>query len=339
MEHIFYTKKTCYDKFVKILYSKGLQQESEKDENPSKRCRSDRLTPAEPTVSSVKWFYGDKCQMCGHVRKRESGKLAFPNKIVTTDAEEVIKNHTKAKRPDLYSKIETYDLIAHEFKIHRSCYRMLTHDSISEEENCPSTSNTTPSPSQEPSLVSETEPCPMVPAGHSKTSQGDNSFSNAEEEGSNFDKVVEHINQFVIEQQATSMKTLHTIYGGKVNDKRYRGKLKLLIKNKFSDEVIFFRSSYHRLEVIISKVAVIQNFHDVSNKDIYLKKAADYLQQDILKYAEEVPSESIWPPTANSLLSEDRHLPKSLVSFLEKLLSKTDTHHKVSPTVLHLVES
>ena len=54
-------KKPCYDKFVKILYSKGLQQESEKDENPSKRYRSDRLTPAEPTVPSVKWFYGDKC--------------------------------------------------------------------------------------------------------------------------------------------------------------------------------------------------------------------------------------------------------------------------------------
>ena len=124
-----------------------------------------------------------------------------------------------------------------------------------------------------------------------------------------------------------------------MDDKRYRGKLKLLIKNKFSDEVIFFRSSYHEPEVIISKVAVIQNFHDVSSKDIYLKKAADYLQQDILKYAEEVPSESIWPPTANSLLLEDRHLPESLVSFLEKLLSKTDTHHKVSPTVLRLVES
>ena len=104
--------------------------------------------------------------MCGHLRKRESGKLTFPNQIITTDAaEEVIKNHTKAKRPDLYSKIESYDLIAHKFKIHRSCYRMLTRNSISKQENCPSTSNTTPSPSEEPSLISETETCPMVP-GH-----------------------------------------------------------------------------------------------------------------------------------------------------------------------------
>jgi len=54
-------------------------------------------------------------------------------------------------------------------------------------------------------------------------------------------------------KKAASMKTLHKIHGLKVNDSRYRSKLKQRIQKEFGDQLFLFLSSKHNLpEVIVS---------------------------------------------------------------------------------------
>ena len=72
----------------------------------------------------------------------------------------------------------------------------------------------------------------------------------------NFAAVNEMILRDVIEMgKVVSMKILHQVYGGNVDDKRYRGKLKMMIMKKFPKEILFVQCSNNAVEVVINAEA------------------------------------------------------------------------------------
>ena len=81
--------------------------------------------------SPVAWLFPEECNICNKTRIKSKGKVETPDKIATLSAERTIKESAKQKDPDFHSKIVYVDLIAKEFKYHRTCYRNFTRDYLS----------------------------------------------------------------------------------------------------------------------------------------------------------------------------------------------------------------
>ena len=76
-----------------------------------------------------------------------------------------------------------------------------------------------------------------------------------------------------------------------------------------------------------------------SNSNECIKKAAEYLREDIIKYSESLP-ELCWPPNINELPADERTMPPSLITFLRHMLKTTDKHNIIrSSNALRLIDS
>ena len=76
-------------------------------------------------------MFPEECDICNKIRIKSKGRVETPDKIAALSAERTIKESAKQKDPDFHSKIVYVDLIAKEFKYHRTCYRNFTRDYLS----------------------------------------------------------------------------------------------------------------------------------------------------------------------------------------------------------------
>ena len=93
---------------------------------------------------------------------------------------------------------------------------------------------------------------------------------------------------------------------GYKEDTGYRGKLKSRIENEFKDQIMFLQPQGNIPSVVINANVSLSEIN-FSNSNECIKKAAEYLREDIIKYSESLP-ELCWPPTINELSADERHL-------------------------------
>ena len=73
-------------------------------------------------------MFPEEFYICNKTRMKSKGNVETPNKIATLSAEITNKESEKQKDPDFHSKIAYVDIIAKEFKNHRTCYCIFTRD-------------------------------------------------------------------------------------------------------------------------------------------------------------------------------------------------------------------
>ena len=80
-------------------------------------------------------FVSKKCNICKKTRIKPKGKAETPDEIATLSAETTIKVSAKQKNRDSHSKIAYVNLIEMESTYHRTCYRNLTREYLSNSAN------------------------------------------------------------------------------------------------------------------------------------------------------------------------------------------------------------
>ena len=140
-----------------------------------------------------------------------------------------------------------------------------------------------------------------------------------------FDAVKTFIQEQVIDlNQAVSMEKLHLMYkDGHAGDKRYHGKLKQKLQDYFQESITFITINGKTPQVIINSKGLSESTM-IKNKDIVIKYATQYIQEDIHKFAKELPELS-WPPTISELETQDQNIPHTVTEFFETLL-KSQSH-------------
>ena len=119
--------------------------------------------------------------------------------------------------------------------------------------------------------------------------------------------------------KAISMKVIHELYSdGHHWDTRYRSKLKQRILKEFPGLLYFLKINNNSPEVVVSKEG-IESITTPDEKSSVVRKAAQFIREDILKFCDET-KESQWPPSIQELQGRNQDIPKSVLSFLENLL-------------------
>ena len=126
--------RACYKRFVSIVWNSQRRDTSSTadftESTTSQRRSSERLSSPDG-AGSVRWFFPkDKCGICGNQTKRihkrrDEGRDYL---VLCEDpyVEEDIKEQIRTRQPDLYAKIGSDDLIAHEFRYHSRCHLKFT---------------------------------------------------------------------------------------------------------------------------------------------------------------------------------------------------------------------
>ena len=237
--------------------------------------------------------------------------------VTTIEACETIKSYAQVKNPAMYAEIHDIDLIAKEFKFHRNCYSKYTHGFSSSYRESFSAS------------------CSVS----ASTLNSDLQDRESDPPSNNFNAVTEYIKcNILMSRQVVSIKVLHGIYGGDVNDTRYRAKLKKLILAEFPETLIFFQPQHNVPEVVISVDAALNEGLQSANKYECIRRASEFLKHDILEFAKQLPDLS-WPPTIDELVSNERNPPESLVTFLQNLLKERDHSVWRSNSIPRLIDS
>jgi formyltetrahydrofolate synthetase len=95
------------------------------------------------------------------------------------------------------------------------------------------------------------------------------------------------------------------VYGLDKEDSRLRGKVKQMLLQEFTNELLFVTVSNNDAQVVISKNVLTNATKDsfmMQNKDFVLKEAAKFIKHDILALIQSVP-DLPWSPTVDSLQS------------------------------------
>lgn len=292
--------RQCYQKFTNAV--SVLKRKKVSNDAPDKRQRRSGQLPAT--------LFPDICMKCKSSKPiTVKGKKYFPKNILTISACDSIKRAAKLHNDeDLLVLVADEDLIAREFKMHEKCYRdytrICTKQNTNVESNCTSTND-----------------------------ENDDSKKR-------FEYLCQFVQNRIIDgEQSLSIKLLTEVYGLDEEDCRMRGKVKQMLMKHFEGELLFVTVATNEAQVVLSK-NVLTNTKKVSflkqNKDFVLKEAAKVIKDDIdllIQTAPELP----WPPTVESLQSEDRQPPESLRMFLTTLLHSTD--HSPSEEVIRYVDS
>ena len=155
----------------------------------------------------------------------------------------------------------------------------------------------------------------------------------------NFPIVKDFIQEPIIEgNKAVSMKAIHSLYKtgyGHAHEKVYRNRLKSKIINEFGNQLRFLRIDGQTPEIIVSTEG-LDSTTVIKDKSVILKKAAEYLRQDILDYAAKVKSAN-WPPTFDSLKEDEKEFPQLINEFLTCVLKPKD--QSCSESVQRMISS
>ena len=249
----------CF-RFTAILSNPKFKINQEKQKRKSDRLSID--TSTSTASSTPAWVYPKNCNLCGKYRIQHQRKKYEPYTITTFNAATSIKAAAKSKNEKLYKEIVDLDLIAKEFKVHKTCYQKFTFSYSS-------------------------------PAASSSSSQNLEINDNSTYDKGNFDEVKDHIiNVVIIQGKVASMKTLHELYNLGVGDTRYRSKLKKRIISKFGDQISFLSSNTNNApEVIVSSEYFQNQTH--STRDETLKSVAQMLKEDVIEKFKDVDLTSL----------------------------------------------
>ena len=190
--------------------------------------------------------------------------------------------------PSFYYENKDEDLIAQELKCHRSCNNKFRLSSVRFDDI------------------------------------SDNSESCEYQEEGNYNSVTDYVTKHILnEKKAVSITVLHTIYGLKPNDTRYRSKLKSQLKEDFTT-LSFLNIRHNSPDIVIDSSA---EFHEINfnDKEGCLIKAADYLRNNILKQYDSA-SELPWCPDIDKLKIYSK-LCDFLMLLNKNLLSSKDNKH------------
>ena len=188
---------------------------------------------------------------------------------------------------DVLKEIKGVDLLAKEFQVHDTCKREYLRYY---------TSNTS-------------------------TYRDGNENTAMNSEGRDFEAVKKCLCEKVLDlNQPLSMAHVHQMYSdGHAGNARYRNKLKTRILEEFPNKFHFLTSDGKTPQVIVNKEGIGERTI-LQDKDILIKQTASLLREDITDYMnclKDMP----WPPTIESLTSNDQKMPQSLKLFMDKLLT------------------
>lgn len=290
----------CYKKFVKILSDKKALSNKPRCSNDSGQDQPRARRSRSLDNGDTRGVYPKECNFCKKYRVKRQQKHHVPILITTLKAAETIKQAAEANDDQsIYFEIKDVDLIAKEFKYHDFCYKEFTRKEK------------------------------ITIATNGKDEDEENYFGD-------FDAVIQCINERVLcGNQAISMAALHEVYGLRVGDKRYRGKLKKRILSTFGDQLHFLSIDTQTPEIIINTRAI--NSHTLLNdREHVVEQAAVYLRDDITSFAKATPELS-WPLDIHAITSDVRQPPHSIEKFLRTLLERKD--HPNSDNVNRLINS
>ena len=115
-------------------------------------------------------------------------------------------------------------------------------------------------------------------------------------EQGDFQSVIDNIKEHAKKkQEPVPMITLHIIYDIRVNDSRYRSKLKTRIKNQFGQDVIFYSVGRNSPDIVVRPSLSLSEV-TFQDRDGCIIKAAEYLPNDIMSYFENATDPN-WSPT------------------------------------------
>ena len=218
-------------------------------------------------IHFCKELFHIECFICGKHRLQRAKKNEFSHLLLTRSGECTIKMASKDKMPSFYYQIKDVDLIAKELKIHDSCFASFTHE-----------------------YRKSFRDYEMLPDAETATSV----TADEVQKTGNCDAVKKYINKHIlIGKNAVSMNILHTVYGLRSDDTRYRSKLKTRIKKDFMDKINFLSVVPKPPEIVVDSTIPPTEliFND---RDGCIIKPAEYLREDILMYSKNLPDLS-WP--------------------------------------------
>ena len=235
-------------------------------------------------VDEKQHLFPNYCYFCKKNRITVKKKEEYPTNIVTYEAQEtLVKVATEKNDFELLGAIKDVDLIAGEFKKHKSCYK------------------------------SYTRTCSMkIQPSETVYEKG-----NFEAVCSVID--VEVLNN----SKSLSIDTLLSLYRKNIDDvKQYRYYLKKRIESQYGDEIMFLSPGYRKPDVVISKLCVeasslSQCFEHAENNMV--TKVAKLLRKYVLDTVRE-SSDMTWPPDVDKLNAHDRKPPEILQHFYRILL-------------------
>ena len=193
--------------------------------------------------------------------------------------------------PSFFYENKDEDLIARELKCHRSCYNKFRLSSVRFDD-----------------------------ISH-------NTESREYQEEGNYNSLTDYVTKHILNvEKVVSVAVLHTIYGLKPNDTRYRSKLKSRLKKDFPT-LSFLNIGRNSPDVVIDGSAEFDEI-TFNDKEGCLIKATEYLRNDIIKQYENA-SDLAWPSDIDKLkiYSKPCH---SLMLFYKNLLSSKDNKHRLS---------
>lgn len=132
------------------------------------------------------------------------------------------------------------------------------------------------------------------------------------------------------------MIVLHNIYGLNPGDCRYRSKLKKMIEQSFSSQLLFVTAKANTAEIVISQSVFQNGLHHSVDKKSSIVEVASVLRADIIAYCSNLPELS-WPPKIKEL--EEIEAPDSVKLFLTSLFSPKKHSIEKNENVKRLINS
>ena len=184
-------------RFTLILSSTHAQQKQQPKSMQVRRRSERSSTGSSDSVSSStnSQLFPKHCFICKKDRIQHNKRDEYPHLIKTKIGEVSIKLAAKEKMPSFYYENKDKALIARGLKCHQSCYNKFRLSSVRLDDI------------------------------------SDNSESREYQEEGNYNSATDYVTKHILNEKKTvSIAVLHTIYGLKANDTRYRSKLKSLLK-------------------------------------------------------------------------------------------------------------
>ena len=134
-----------------------------------------------------------------------------------------------------------------------------------------------------------------------------------------------------------SMGVLHSWYGLRINDSRYRHMLKQQLMKDFPECFLFISMGKKSLELLLDSSLPLTevNFKDKTGCII---NAAEYLQEEIIEYCSGL-SEWGWPTEVKELIKNERSLAANLQVFMRSTFNNYVNKAKLSESIERAVNS
>ena len=113
--------------------------------------------------------------------------------------------------------------------------------------------------------------------------------------------LLQFVEDVILQQKtAVSMKKLHEIYELHPDYTRYRHKLKLRLKETFSEKIMFFQPNNRCPDVVIASDSIEEVLTTIAHPQTCIKSVAATLLADILSCYSAIKDQH-WPPTIETV--------------------------------------